>query len=309
MPQDRLMFPNGAIRATALAAVLALNLSGYGALAHDHPDHGAESHADPLKAAVEDTARGEAMARDQYRKPYEVLSFFGVEPDMTVVEIWPSGGWYLDILAPYLRDEGYYIAAMFDPATESAFIERALAAHQAKLSENRERYGYVSTTALGPDAMKIAPPESVDMVLTFRNVHSFMRSGYAQDVFTAAYAALKPGGVFGVVGHRADDEGEQDPAAANGYVQQDYAIEMVEQAGFEFVESSEVLANPADTKDYENGVWTLPPTLRTANRDCTGPAFAEPPEGSDDVDCVDQSGFLEIGESDRFVLKFRKPDA
>ncbi len=293
---------------TALAAILAIGLTAFGAMAHDNGD-GAHSHDDPLKAAVEDEARGEAMARDVYRKPYEVLSFLGIEPDMTVVEIWPLGGWYMDILAPYLKDEGYYIPVMFDPAIDNAFITRAMAAHAAKIAEERDRYGVVSTTSLGPDATKIAPPESADMVLLIRNVHGFMRNGYADTVMDSIYTALKPGGTFGFIGHRLDEDAEQDPEARNGYVKQSVAIEMAEAAGFELVGTSELLANPADTKDYENGVWTLPPSLRTRVAECVGPTFADAPEGSDDVTCVDQAPFLEIGESDRFLLKFTKPEA
>lgn len=260
-----------------------------------------------LEAVIADEARGDAMARDKYRKPYDVLSFFGIEPDMTVVEIWPGGGWYMDILAPYLAEDGYYIATAYDPGADNSYMQRALEKHYAKLADNRGRYGFVTTTALSGETLKVAPPNSVDMILTFRNLHNWMGRGFADDAAAAFFTALKPGATLGVVEHRLPEDREQDPRAESGYVKQSHTVALFEKAGFELVESAEILANPKDTADYEKGVWTLPPTLRTANKECGGAAYNQPPEDQPELSCPDQSRFLEIGESDRMVLKFIKP--
>jgi predicted methyltransferase len=226
-------------------------------------------------------------ARDQYRHPKETLLFFGIRPEMVVVEVWPgAGGWYTEILAPLLRERGTYYAAQPVPNPESEFVSRALASYREKLASRPDLYDKVQVTSLGADTTEIAPPESADLVVTFRNVHNWMAQGWAPQAFTQMYRALKPGGVLGVVEHRGAED-VQDPQAKSGYVNEDYAIRMIENAGFRLVAKSEVNANPLDTKDYEQGVWTLPPRYRLGDRD--------------------REKYRAIGESDRFTLKFEKP--
>ena len=242
-----------------------------------------------LKTVINGVQRSaDNKARDRYRHPFETLSFFGIKPDMTVVEIFPGGGWYTEILAPLLKDHGSYYAAGTDPDSESRYARRTAQRFKEKMESNRAVYGKVHITVLAPpDKTAIAPPGSADMVLTFRNIHNWMNGGYADEVFTAMYKALKPGGILGVVEHRGNPSFPQDPKAKSGYVHQDYAIHLAEKAGFKFVASSEINANPKDSKDYPKGVWTLPPTLTLKNED--------------------RDKYLGIGESDRFTLKFMKP--
>jgi predicted methyltransferase len=229
-----------------------------------------------------------SKARDLYRHPKDTLEFFGFRRDMKVVEIWPGGGWYTEVLAPVLRDEGHLYAAHVDPGAPGAEPPKALVAYREKLASNPGVYDKVTVTAFGPNAFDIAPPGSVDMVVTFRNIHNWMGRDWAPQAFAAMYKALKPGGVLGVEEHRGNPAVPQDPKAKSGYVNEDYAIRMIEAAGFKFVAKSDVNANPKDTKDYEGGVWTLPPTLRLGDKD--------------------KDKWLAIGESDRMTLKFVKPE-
>ncbi|HEY2105607.1 MAG TPA: hypothetical protein VGH29_07470 [Candidatus Binataceae bacterium] len=234
-----------------------------------------------LQAAIDNPARPASdRARDRYRHPLQTLQFFGVKPAMTVVEIWPGGGWYTDILAPYLKDNGkLYEAVPPGPRSDS---------YRKKLAADPKLYGVVTITELGPpDHYDIAPPHSADMVLTFRNVHNWMRGGFAPEVFKAMYQALRPGGILGVEEHRADAKLPQDPKASSGYVREDYVISLAEKAGFHLMAKSGINANPMDTKNYKEGVWTLPPTLRMGK--------------------VDRDKYVAIGESDRMTLKFVKP--
>ncbi|MDJ0929434.1 MAG: methyltransferase [Gammaproteobacteria bacterium] len=244
-----------------------------------------------LAALAEGEHRAEGnAARNRYRNPVETLEFFGLQPNMRVVEIWPAGGWYTEVIAPFLNEDGQYIAAHWDPESEMEFVRTGVAKFRDKLDANPELYSNVSMTVLmPPDKWDLAPEGSADMVLTFRNIHNWMPRGYAGEMFAAMYKALKPGGILGVVEHRGNPEVEQDPKAASGYVNEDYAIQLAEAAGFVLEAKSEINANPADTKDYDTGVWTLPPTLRKKEED--------------------RDRYLAIGESDRFTLKFRKPEA
>jgi predicted methyltransferase len=228
--------------------------------------------------------------RDQWRHPKETLTFFGLRQDMTVMEIWPGGGgWYLEVLAPTLREHGRYIAASWDPKSGSKYVQENSKKLADKLAARPDRYDRVRMTALqAPNALTPVPDGSVDMVLTFRNVHNWMGDDVAEAMFKAMFAALKPGGILGVVEHRARNDASQDPKAKSGYVRTDHAIALAEKAGFELVGESDVNANPKDSADHPNGVWSLPPGLR----------------GGD----VDREKFIAIGESDRFTLKFRKPD-
>jgi predicted methyltransferase len=274
--------------------------------APESPPPAAEAPPPPPAAAVEEApaesgpslaaiADGEHRsvanrARNAFRHPVETLEFFGLTPESHVVEIWPSGGWYTEVIAPYVNEKGRYYAAHWDPESDMEFVRKGIAAYMDKLAEHPDLYGNVEMLVLmPPEKMDFAEPESVDMVLTFRNIHNWMPRGYAEGMFEAMYKALKPGGVLGVVEHRGNPDMEQDPKAASGYVNEDYAIALAEAAGFVLEGKSEINANPADTKDYDTGVWTLPPTLRKKEED--------------------KDKYLAIGESDRFTLKFRKPAA
>jgi predicted methyltransferase len=242
---------------------------------------------DRLKEIIAgDHRSAENKARDKYRNPLETLTFFGIRPDMTVVEIYPGRGWYTEILAPYLKGSGTLYAAEHpgDPSYEA--VQRSLEAFDQKVKGAPELYGDVKRTKLTKEG-DIAPPNSADLVVTFRNTHSWMGAGTADEAFAAMFTALKPGGVLGVVQHRGDPSVKQDPKAGSGYVTEDYVIELAKKAGFELAEKSEINANPKDTKDYPKGVWTLPPSLRLGDED--------------------REKYLAIGESDRMTLKFVKP--
>ena len=244
-----------------------------------------------LDAALAGDHRSAAnRARDAWRHPQETLLFFGLRADMTVMEIWPgAGGWYTEVLAPVLAERGRYLAAQWDPANDSQFVQSGLKAYRDKLASRPDVYGKAEVVALQhPTAMTPVAPGSVDMILTFRNIHNWMPRDAALPMLEAMFVALKPGGTLGVVEHRAAADGPpQDPMARSGYVREDYAIELITSVGFELLGSSEVNANPADTKDYDQGVWTLPPTLRLGD--------------------ADRDRYTAIGESDRFTLRFRKP--
>jgi predicted methyltransferase len=233
------------------------------------------------------TQQGGDAALDAPDQPRETLQFFGLRPDMTVVEVWPGGGSYTEILAPELKKRGQLYAAHFDPSS-SEYARRTVDGFRAKLTANPELYDEVVVTTLAapPAASAIAPPGSADLVVTFSNLHNWMMFGWQREAFAAMHAALKPGGVLGVVEHRGDPRKPQDPKAASGYVQEQYAIELIESTGFKLVGRSEVNANPKDTKDYEKGVWALPPTFAAG--------------------AADRARYAAIGESDRFTLKFVK---
>ncbi|MDJ0922169.1 MAG: hypothetical protein QNI84_13665 [Henriciella sp.] len=241
-------------------------------------------------------------ARDGFRNPAETLDFFGIESSDTVVEIWPGGGWYSNVLAPYLAlDGGTLIAAHWDPAVfegeRKATIEGRIADYMAKYAADPETFGTVELSAFSAESGPLAEAGSVDAVLTFRNVHNWMSGDYTAKFFTDAYAALKPGGTLGVVEHRLPSSAEQDPRGSSGYVHEDFVKSLAAAAGFEFAASSEVNANPADTADHPFGVWTLPPVSRTEDRE------GNTPEG------FDPAIYTAIGESDRMTLKFVKPEA
>jgi predicted methyltransferase len=244
-----------------------------------------------LKTIIADSHRTDAdKARDQYRHPLETLTWFGIKDDMTVVEIWPGGGWYTAILAPFLKERGTYYAAGADPESAVETTRNNVKRFQEKLAGNPDLFSKVKVTVLAPPTKTdIAPAGSADMVLTFRNVHNWMGNGQAETVFQAMYRALKPGGVLGVVEHRGNASVVQDPKAVSGYVNEDYVIKLAEGAGFQLASRSQINANPKDTKDYPQGVWTLPPVLRLKD--------------------VDRDKYMAIGESDRMTLKFIKPAA
>ena len=236
--------------------------------------------------------RNEASVRDQFRNPKETLEFFGIEPSQTVIEIWP--GWYTDIIAPYLASGGgQYVAVLLPEGISQSYDDRRnrfLSAYS-----DSAIYGDIAYGAFGKDSYTIAADGSADVVLTFRNVHNWMKGGYAQEAFNGFYAALKPGGILGLVEHRLPESAEQDPKGQSGYVQESYMKDLAAKAGFEFVASSEVNANPKDTADHPFGVWTLPPRSRVGSANRPAPADFNP------------ELYKNIGESDRATLKFRKP--
>ncbi len=245
-----------------------------------------------LASVIAHERRAKHQARDQFRHPKETLEFFEVGPGKTVLEIWP--GWYSDIIAPYLKaHDGKYVAALIPDSFGERYKDRN-AAFKVKYS-NAEIYGDVDFGSFAKDAGAIYTPESADVVLTFRNVHNWMKGGYAEQAFDEFYAVLKPGGILGVVEHRLPETATQDPQGKTGYVQESYMKALAEAAGFEFVASSEVNANPKDTADHPVGVWTLPPRSRS------------PKEGSEAAKDFNAELYKNIGESDRATLKFRKP--
>ncbi len=228
-------------------------------------------------------------ARDVYRHPKETLSFFGVTPSQTVVEITPGSGWYSEILAPYLKAGGHYVAAVVDPASVAEknrdYYQRSLDGLQQKFAAGPAQYDKATTVEYDPAAPVFGAPDSADVVLTFRNVHNWRKAGQAEGMFKAFFAVLKPGGVLGVVEHRAGKDVAADDGT--GYVGEAQVIALAEAAGFHLDASSRINANPKDTKDYPNGVWTLPPTNQH-------------PES-------DRAKYQAIGESDRMTLRFVKP--
>lgn len=226
------------------------------------------------------------VARDGARHPVEVLKFFGVQPQHTVVEILPgSAGYYMEILAPYLKEKGRYIAADRDATAPPQYLadNRRL---RSRIAAEPALYGKVVVTEFDADRHEIAPPGSADVVLTFRNLHNWLERGELDGALRAFHRALKPGGVLGVADHRGRAELSQEAQMKTGYVREDVAIARIEQAGFRLVARSEVNANPRDTKDHPAGVWTLPPTYRLKD--------------------LDRAKYEAIGESDRFTLKFVK---
>jgi len=236
--------------------------------------------ADPHRPDVD-------RARDRYRHPKDTLLFFGIRPEMSVLEVWPEPGWYTDVIAPLVRDRGKYYGAVMQADPASHYVSARLEAYRNKLALDPTLYANASVVTLPADGGDVLPPGSVDMVVTFRNLHNWMARGTAPQVFATIFKALKPGGVLGVTDHRGNPAIPQDPKAKSGYVNEEYAIQLIEAQGFKLVGSSEVNANPKDTKDYEQGVWTLPPTYRLGDKD--------------------REKYAAIGESDRFTLKFMKP--
>ncbi|WP_260483659.1 class I SAM-dependent methyltransferase [Sphingomicrobium flavum] len=240
-------------------------------------------HGDQLAAAVAASTRSpDNVARDAYRNPAQTLAFFGVEPDDLVVEIWPGGGWYTEILGPYLADEG---------SLALVASERGLTRARAKVAADQESYKSVLFSPVDkPGDATVFPAGSADVVLTFRNVHNWEMGDepYGADMFASMYTMLRPGGTLGVVEHRLPESRPDSDMKTSGYMKQSYVIALARSAGFELVEASEINANPRDTADHPRGVWTLPPTYRLEDQD--------------------RAKYAAIGESDRMTLKFRKPE-
>jgi predicted methyltransferase len=248
-----------------------------------------------LDAALAGTHRSDAnRARDRFRHPKETLTFFGLQPAMTVVEIWPGGGWYTEVLGPVLSASGKLYVAQYGSKPPFPYQQREMDTLAAKMRAAPDLYRTVTPTAMDLFAtdIEIAPPDSVDLVVTFRNVHNWLADGYgppnAPDVaFAAMFKALKPGGVLGVVDHRWPDPATEDPKAGNGYVSEQRVIALAERAGFRLEARSDVNRNAKDTHDHPEGVWTLLPDLALGDRD--------------------RDKYVAIGESDRLTLKFVKP--
>ena len=247
-----------------------------------------------LDAAIDGEHRpAEARARDGARKPRETLEFLGFRSDMTVVEVWPGTGWYTQILAPALRERGTFYAAQYSPNPRYGYQRRYFGRFLTMPGENPNLYRQVKVTHLAlPYELGLAPPGSADMVLTFRNVHNWFSEGYGggryvQLGFQAMFDVLRPGGILGIVDHRWPDPDNEDPYAENGYISKERTIAAAQAAGFELVGESDILANPKDTHVHPQGVWSLPPSLASGDKD--------------------REKYLAIGESDRFLLKFRRP--
>lgn len=265
--------------------LLAVTLMTAAALASSAETSGADSAK--LKAIVNgDQRSAEHKARDKYRHPVETLAFFGIRPNMTVVELWPFGGWFTEIIAPYVKDKGTYYAAAMDPTSKDREDVEYNAELKKLLDAHPDLYGKVKWSVLAKGKYNIAPDGSADLVVTFRNIHNWVWAGDEKQVFEAAFRALKPGGVLGVEEHRANDP-KAEPKRGEAYVGEDYAIGLIESVGFKLAGRSNINNNPKDTKDYPQGVWTLPPSFAMGDKD--------------------HAKYAAIGESDRFTLKFVKP--
>ena len=226
------------------------------------------------------------IARNAARHPIETLEFFGLRADMCVLEILPAMGWYTEILAPYLADQGRLYVAHFSPDGILPYMPKVLEMFEERIATEPQTFGRVITRHINPPhEVTIAPADSIDLALTFRNVHNWIMADAEHDYFNTFFNAIKPGGTLGVVEHRAKPDADMQSMRTTGYVTEAYTIEIAERAGFELVASSEINANPHDTADHPDGVWSLAPFLRSGKE--------EP--------------YLSIGESDRMTLKFRKP--
>ncbi len=236
--------------------------------------------AEPLRSEVN-------QARDKYRHPEATLKFFDIKPQHTVVEIWPGSGWYTEILAPMLFEQGQLIAAHFPQESPVEFFRISRQRFEERLNPQKAFQRIKITDFAPPTLLNIADAESADRVLTFRNVHNWMRNKGEQAAFKSFYRALKPGGILGVVEHRAPKHFSREEMVVSGYVSEEYVISLATKSGFKLLDKSEVNANPKDTKSHPKGVWTLPPTLRLGEKN--------------------RQKYLNIGESDRMTLKFIKP--
>lgn len=272
---------------TLLVAVATLT-SGC-AHSYKHKKHGHYAQKRLMKATHGEHRSLANKARDSYRNPVETLSFFELEPHMTVVEISPGRGWYTEILGPFLKKKGKLYLATHAENTSSEYGLKMRQDLKQSLEQNKDLYGDVEFTVFeAPERIEeIAPAGTADRVVTFRSLHGIMRNKKGEEAFKAFYAALKPGGILGVVQHREAANKRQDASFKSGYVREDSVIELAESVGFEFVAKSEVNANYLDTRNHPDGVWSLPPSLRG--------------------DKKDRAKYLAIGESDRMTLKFRKP--
>ena len=277
--------------ALALSTACATSPSGHSSAEIGRTASDVAASAAALDAAIAGAWRDpKNVARDIYRHPKQTLEFFGVERDDTVIEITPGTGWYSEILAPYLRDNGRYVAAIIDPMAQPAgrgrdYYAKARTGLEAKFKTTPMQYGGASVAVFDAKSPMLGAPGSADVVLTFRNVHNWRSAGNAEATFKGFHDVLKSGGTLGVVEHRAAADVPADDKS--GYVGQAQVIAMAQAAGFVLDGQSEINANPLDTKNHPNGVWTLLPVSRH--------------------DAKDAAKYLAIGESDRMTLRFRKP--
>lgn len=226
-------------------------------------------------------------ARDAYRHPKETLLFFGVKPTDTLIEITPGGGWYAEILAPLMKGSGTYVAAISKPKNPEGEAARNNTGIKGRFAGDAEHFGEAKIVEYDSSAPNFGAPGSADVVVTFRNVHNWVGGGTAAAMFKGFYDVLKPGGVLGVVDHRAAAGADMEKLKDSGYLPTDFVIKLATDAGFQLAAQSEINANPKDTKDYEKGVWTLPPTYELGDKD--------------------REKYAAIGESDRMTLRFVKP--
>ena len=226
-------------------------------------------------------------ARDAYRHPKETLTFFGVKPGDTLIEITPGGGWYAEILAPLMKGNGTYVAAIAKPKNPDGEAAQDQAGIKKRFADDPTEFGEAKIVEFDGKAPSFGAPASADVVVTFRNVHNWVEGGTAPAMFKAFFDVLKPGGVLGVEDHRAADGADVEKTKESGYLPTDYVVKLATDAGFKLKAKSEINANPKDTKDYDKGVWTLPPTLTLGDKD--------------------REKYVAIGESDRMTLKFVKP--
>ncbi|WP_214000718.1 methyltransferase [Arsukibacterium sp.] len=258
------------------------------------------AEADPRQKlselALSSERSAEHIARNQYRNPADTLHFFGIKPDMAVLEVWPGRGWYTEILAPYLKEQGHFTIAQFqhDDGTlkgeRAKFWARLSAKLSERISEREAHFGTVHQVELDPPYFQPAlAVEQFDMVLSFRNAHIWDESGHLSATLQTLYDVIKPGGVLGLVEHRAAHLSDTTSVAVEGYLDEAYVIAAAEQVGFQLAARSEINANLLDSKDHPKGVYTLPPTLALGN--------------------YNREMYLDIGESDRMTLKFIKPAA
>ncbi len=279
----------------ALLAATALTACSGGGKA-DAPETQTEAVAKTvsLNSVLTHPRRADDAKRDKFRNPKETLEFFEVGPGKRVGEIWP--GWYTKATAPYLAANGGEYVAILYPEGINERLDKRIEAYKDSYSD-AEVYGDIEYAAFLKDSGPILAEgqEKLDVLVTYRNVHNWMGGDYAQDAFNRFYDALKPGGILGVVEHRLPETAVQNPKGATGYVQESYMKDLAKRAGFEFVASSEINANPKDTADHPFGVWTLPPRSRL------------PAEGTVEAEDFNAEAYKNIGESDRATLKFRKP--
>lgn len=276
-------------RKTVLYPLAFLCVTLAGSLAAQSTDY-----TEKLTQLADATQRSKAhKQRNQYRHPAETLQFFGLTPDMSVLEIWPGHGWYTEVLAPFVKEQGKLTLAQFRHNDGSLKDERSIFWARVsqklaeRIAEQANYFGEVAMVELDPPLLSPQQDEQFDMVLTFRNAHIWNEDGNLFGTLQSLFQALKPGGTLGMVEHRAARLSDISSSAVDGYLDESYVIQAAQLAGFELVASSEINANPADMKNYPKGVYALPPTLAMGQ--------------------YNKAEFLAIGESDRMTLKFVKP--